>query len=562
MPFPEFFTSLLRSPRFWRDFFWLTDDSAESYSDDPPYPELEDFTLPLPVADGFGLSLAFDSSLITFSLGFVAPREDPVIIAWDDQAHWHPHVLRWWELETICRAIALDDGALSHPGWVVLLLHRFAPICMGDDVEAITATLESAWRQVGGFSDNEITAFIEPNDARDARFCWREIDSLGWVIEQEDELRTYKGLYTLRSEGNEEFPFAAWAQTIEAARTKVAQLTSVNREAAEKFAAEGGAGAIPGIVSALGVSGHAGLAASLESSASPAQASWICEAILDQPYGTIARRHLSHECLPRKQHHLHLCIPFNDKQRPLPEQYAKFFADTLGGILRAMGIGSCECSGGTSIQNESGEYVEIESSNSVHLTGNLEQGLDLVRNLLWWGRAPASVRAGKTYDYEIPLHLESGPMGVNRLVLELAHPMVFRWKSGYRIDRAVLSPTCQRAIHELIGGYSIEGPSDDGWFTLRTGQHDLIDLGAKGLGASESLRGITVVIDDVTPSAASFLFRLMQTSELVLLPVLIATSSSAAKSLSAPWPTVTIVESDAELHEILTAGAFHWWSRP
>ena len=283
---------------------------------------------------------------------------------------------------------------------------------------------------------------------------------------------------------------------------------------------------------------------------------------MDQPCGTIARRHLSHECLPRKQHHLYLCIPLNDAQRPLPEQYAKFFGDTLDGILKAIGSGSAECSGSTSMQDENGQYVETESSYSVHLTGNLDQGLDLIRNLLWWGKAPASVRVGKTFAYEIPPRLETGTTSSNRLVLELAQLTVFRWRDGYRIDRTVLSLACQRAVRDVIDGYDAEGPNDDGWFFGRTKDRAQLDVCAKELGASDSLRGIAVIIGNVTTSASSFLFELMEVGELVLLPLLLATSGSAAKPLSAPWPEVEILESARRLHQILSAGAFRWWSQP
>lgn len=561
MPLPEFLTTLLQSPRFWKDFFWMTEGEPHSFRSDPPYPQLAKFKLGLPICDGYGLSLSFDHNLITFSLDFIAPNEDPVNIAFDDQAHWHPHVLRWSELETICRAIALHDSELSHPGWVVLLLYRFAPICVNDDIEAITATLEAAWRRIGGLSDNDITTFIERMDARDADFRWREDESVGWVIEQDDDSRAWKGLYTLRSADNEKFPFTEWSQMIEAARATMARLTHVDREAAERFAAGSSADEIPGLVKALRAAGHDVPASSLESSSSKAQACWICEAILDKPCGTITRRELSHECLPRQQHHLKLCIPFNDKLRSLPPQNGKFFTDTLDVILQAICQGGASVSGGSGRIDEKGKHVEIDANYSVHLTGSLDQGIELIRNLLWWSAAPTSTSLSRTGGDEIPLHLETDTTRPGRVVLELAKPGVLRWKSGWRIDREVLPLSCQRAIRDVMNSFDAEAPDDDGWFSVRTPDHRSIDLCAKNLGTSDTLLSITVAIDDLTPSTSSLLFKLMDAGELLLLPLTVATSSSAVKSLSGDWPRVEILDSESRLHQILSAGAFQWWNR-
>src|SRR5262249_40043151 len=151
--------------RFWTDFFWETRA--------PEYPRLKDCTVRLPIAGGYRLGLSLDEFLCYFSLEFACPGRKAVEIAWDDQAHWHPHVLRWQELELICRAIAIQDADLPHPGVVLLLLHRFAPICVGDDLDVIVPMLEAAWQQLDAFSDSEIAGFIERADARDAGFRWR-----------------------------------------------------------------------------------------------------------------------------------------------------------------------------------------------------------------------------------------------------------------------------------------------------------------------------------------------------------------------------------------------------
>src|SRR5579862_3894297 len=120
MILPQSLHPLVRMRRFWTDFFWQTEPQ------DDGYPELESCTVELPVAEGYLLSLSLDPGLSYFSLRFASPGQEAVEIAWDDTAHWHPHVLRWQELELICRTVALQDAELPHPGILLLLLHRFA----------------------------------------------------------------------------------------------------------------------------------------------------------------------------------------------------------------------------------------------------------------------------------------------------------------------------------------------------------------------------------------------------------------------------------------------------
>src|SRR5262249_36078376 len=149
MPLPLSLQPLVRKRDFWENFFW----DPEAEFDD--HTTLETWTIPFSVGGGYGLSLSFNEGLHEFSLDFVSPRKKPMQIGWDDQAHWHPHVLRCEELERICRVIALNDHELPHPGWPLLLLHRFAPICLGDDVDLIVPMMETAWLRLGVFADAE-----------------------------------------------------------------------------------------------------------------------------------------------------------------------------------------------------------------------------------------------------------------------------------------------------------------------------------------------------------------------------------------------------------------------
>jgi hypothetical protein len=73
----------------------------------------------------------------------------PIELGWDDQARWHPHALRWEELEAICGCLAARDADMPHPGWPLLLLCRFAPPTANDDRararDLITRALRRTW---------------------------------------------------------------------------------------------------------------------------------------------------------------------------------------------------------------------------------------------------------------------------------------------------------------------------------------------------------------------------------------------------------------------------------
>ena len=45
----------------------------------------------------------------------------------------------------------------------------------------------------------------------------------------------------------------------------------------------------------------------------------------------------------------------------------------------------------------------------------------------------------------------------------------------------------------------------------------------------------------------------------MLLPMVIAVSHDERRRFAADWPTVTVVESVAKLHELLARGPYEWW---
>ncbi|MBU2667895.1 hypothetical protein KOI35_30730 [Actinoplanes bogorensis] len=120
----------------------LDDDFGDLDDGDADFGSIEvEFT----IGAGCRLMLDFCLELDHHELGILVPGlTEPDQLGWDDLARWHPHALRWSELESLCRAV---DGE-RHPGAALALLCRFTAIFEDDDVEAATAAVEAAYRSL------------------------------------------------------------------------------------------------------------------------------------------------------------------------------------------------------------------------------------------------------------------------------------------------------------------------------------------------------------------------------------------------------------------------------
>ncbi|NEO84780.1 MAG: hypothetical protein F6J87_11080 [Spirulina sp. SIO3F2] len=236
--------------KFWTDYFWLTSVGSDSdysklinrrehFSKELimqlyPYKSDDDSFDPdiyvhcscrhqYPIGADFEIILDVDPYMGSFDLEFQSKDGVSEEIAWDDQAHWHPHVLRWDELDVICRCIALLDSGLPHPGIPLLLLCRFAPITDSEDSEYSLSLLRQAWNSLNLFTDSEIEAFIERVDRRGQGFEWKLEPTFGWILDQDydldkDLMLGKAMLYTLRHPENSEFPFLEFQRMIEEAK--------------------------------------------------------------------------------------------------------------------------------------------------------------------------------------------------------------------------------------------------------------------------------------------------------------------------------------------------------
>ncbi|MDR6324348.1 hypothetical protein [Actinoplanes couchii] len=137
MPVSEVVQRLILDPDFWTG--GLTGD------DDLPATVRVSF----PVVADYALVLDIDLPSGDRTLGLRLPSStEPVQLGWAPAGGPYPAALRWWELESFARVIALDDPTLPHPGVVVALLSPFVPAGPEDDPGGIAAVREAAYRSL------------------------------------------------------------------------------------------------------------------------------------------------------------------------------------------------------------------------------------------------------------------------------------------------------------------------------------------------------------------------------------------------------------------------------
>ncbi|MEZ6185661.1 MAG: hypothetical protein R3F62_11705 [Planctomycetota bacterium] len=516
-----------------------------------------------PGGRGYGVRLSLEPDLDGVTLSLRAPGHDDQEIGYCSQAGGQPDALRWEELELICRAAALQDPGFVHPGPALLLLSRFVPICRGDDLDWIVPLLESAWGCVGGFSRSEVAAFVEGADARDAGFEWRQGEGTErWLLGREAGARRGRGLYTLRHPENDEFPFATLDALLEAARDTLRAAAGVGVEVARTFADTGDLSLGPGVARALeGDAARSGLARALGDAPDRVRLAWVCEVILGSPPGEVLRRRATRESYPREKHLLLLDLPLQDGARPLAEPVDMLLQDSLVQLLGDRGLGSASAGGAMILASEDDARVTVSQTLTLVLKGDLGPGIALVRECLWWLRAPSSTRLRRLFGDALPLDLDRDPGAVQSRTLELsAVESVFLGPDqGYRFDRPPLSSARRQALQRSLAAAGAQGPDEDGWFALLTTDGGAVRVCLRRLDEDPDLCGASLDVERLTLGAADVVWRLAHDAQLLILPAALATSREVAEQVAGPWPRVRVLDGPHELFEVLAAGPYAWW---
>lgn len=558
MPIPEALRALASARRFWTDFFWNTEAEEEYYS------ALEETVhLDFPVTSDHAcpyISLEFTNDLSSLSLDLKIGSESHQL-GWDDQAHWHPHVLRWDELDLICRAIARREPELPHPGLPLLLLHRFAPICgerggEDDDADFASSLLDAAWRRLGLFSDREIQQLIERYDARDAGFRWRPGGVEGtWVLCQEKldaegDLSSSRSLYTLRSE----YEVGGRAESEEEDESDEEEY----EDDIEPFP-------------------HTGLMTMLEAARETVLRSISGESI---PDGILASEHppRPHYTL-RSKYSMRLSLPLQDGPRPLVRGARARVISPLSRILSDLDIGSAQLSGECSTLKD-GVRVAVDKFVSVQIEGDRARGMCVIREVLQWVGASTNVRLWGSGPNKIALNIGEEYSTTGELHFQLATyaaptPGEEERPTLFRITFPASCADALRADPEA----TIKDPHADGWLavvphgtseaTVQDPDRDgwLIVLASDGgeMGAcftpredNKNFTAGSLAIRKLSPALVGIIYRFLASQSLALFPPGIVTAV-IPREMEAD---TVVVKSDAELHEVLAAGPYAWWSRP
>jgi hypothetical protein len=380
VPLPKKFRALTERPDFWSRFYWVSEEGE--------FADLEGCKLRFSVGRRHALELEMDENIFEVTLRLKAPgARTPVQIAWDDQSHWHPHVLRWEELDLVGRCVALDDPTLPHPGLVVVLLHRFTPVCQGDRLDVVHPLITEAYRTVGAFTGKQVREAVHAYDRQQFGFTWQQSDAHGWYpVQSRPDAHE---LYSLRHPENDEFPFAAFNGMVEATRRRLTDAVDpawLSRNAgevravAEGIAASGRRSGFPALADALEEAGCEDrvLLDGLRATQFPVRGCWVIETLLGLEPGTVIAKALGRtRRKPRVNYLFELDVPCRRRGREDP---TLFHIDRpLHAALAVAKLGSASNIGaGSTVGREGYDDVTI----SVTVRDDLDRGLEIIRRVL------------------------------------------------------------------------------------------------------------------------------------------------------------------------------------
>ncbi|TDB96034.1 hypothetical protein E1267_41335 [Nonomuraea longispora] len=127
---------------------------------------------------GYALLVSRTSYGVTLKLCHPGAAK-PVELGWDDLAHWHPHALRWSEVDLVCRATALADPDAGYPGPHLALLGRFGPACTEADAAVAMPLLREAFTTLPGLDRYQRHTYASRGDIRAFGVRWTK-DPTGW----------------------------------------------------------------------------------------------------------------------------------------------------------------------------------------------------------------------------------------------------------------------------------------------------------------------------------------------------------------------------------------------
>ena len=315
---PDNLRGYLHDPGFWRAFSFADDSDR--------WRDAAELIAEFPVGGNHAVRLELNMDITLFELGLLPPgAQKPLSVGWDDQARWHPHVFRWEELDLVCRAAALTERQLRHPGPALALLWRFAIIGEHDDVDTITPLVDAAFTTLRrddparalpfaegeGVEDEpywpQIWHQFDAQDMRNSEVVWHRDAYGNWSVTQDLEAsRAGKSLHSMRWTPEEPgddsyFPFTAWRAMLDQARHTLADAVDARwlvdddvTRLLEQIAAERDLSIADELGRALAAAGcdNPVILTGLTDPVHPAEICWILELITATTQGALIKRFL------------------------------------------------------------------------------------------------------------------------------------------------------------------------------------------------------------------------------------------------------------------------------
>ncbi|MFD5323276.1 hypothetical protein [Streptomyces sp. NPDC127092] len=422
----------MAEPDFWPLYFF-DDQALEAYEEAQEDEEDEEAEEEVFRADffldrGLGLRLAFEPGVSYVDLAVLSPEStEAETVGWDDLAHFHPHVMPWRELDLLCRAAALHDPALRHPGPMLALLLRFAFLSEDEDLDAIGPAVDAAFAAVrpakacGGAVSGavgvreETRDWFDLRDLRGAGIEWTVRPDGCRAVTQHDP--DGAPLYSLRDPASDEFPFTAWArllaraaELLDAVRADPAVRTAEVRAALARCTGPDGHRHLGPLSEALSRAGftRTGLLRAVSEPVTKAEAAWAVETLAGLEQGSLAAAWFGRSPLAgSRSWQLSLTLPAAGR----PRRFGQEFAGELSTALQEAGLGRAEVDGSTSVRGEDGGYVHHADHLDVLIRDDLPGGVRVISELLHRHQAAATAElkhAEKPYDH-IPL--DGPPVG-------------------------------------------------------------------------------------------------------------------------------------------------------
>ncbi|WP_448317272.1 hypothetical protein [Streptomyces sp. CO7] len=421
MPLDRDLAARMAQPDFWPLYSFdatavrAYDDAREEAGEEGE----EEFRTRFLSAQDLGLELTFEPGLSYVDLAVVSPEAaQPETLGWDDTAHFHPHVMSWSELDLLCRATALHDPTLRHPGPMAALLLRFAFLTEQDDLDAIApftdaafaGTCPSGTSSAGVLPDapagtgiapagtahgavrvsvrEETRAWFDQRDLRGTGVTWSTRTDGHRAVHQEDESGAH--LYSSRAPDatEEEFPFTAWSRllrcatrTLEAAGACPALRRPETRRALDRCAEPDGhtqMGSLTTTLRAAGL-GEGPLLRALTRPSSRAEAAWAVETLAGLPQGRVTAAWFGRSPLAdARTWYLDLTLAAAGHG----SRFGMRFAVELSAALGDAGLGWAETTGSTSVRDAKGGHVHASDLLTVLVRDDLPTAVRVIARRL------------------------------------------------------------------------------------------------------------------------------------------------------------------------------------